>query len=821
MRHKFWIPIAFFALLLLPACGEDSPTDDGGNTPPPPNDMSESLAEYWDAQDDMTEALFTLNTLMDDIESAIDRGVRSQDQMDEVEDYIDDYVAQSVVAAAKFEALIDLEDDIVPYGDRGMFTNFVGGVCKGVFNAAKNGVVSSGQMVRSGWRLFSGSHTMREVLSAPDSGIPLVSNWAQDLQRSNQRRNDYIAFEIESGDTNEGNVPYDELEGSTAQEKANAYRNLPADHPIKKEAHRNFLLWSEDGWEDCLKTLKDASKTGVKAYAEAVSGSGELAEIGDQLTSTGQEPDAKAVVTPEIKNVETSAPIAEPQIMIISKRDQPESDPKIVVLAGIDPEFEVELPEGSYDIITIADEYVRAAEIGLEVITDQATGFLAELMVFASNSLVIESVTATPDVAGFGETVSCSASAASTIGSSLSFDWEITGGAFSAFSQSGHTCSFKPNEEYVYTVTVTVTDDFGTEKSKSTSVTATPVEIDVIDFTIASEVIVDNEFNPGEQLVLNLDIRNSSDSDLTGDIYMTAESGITFPSGTINGVFIASDATVTKQITVLLPVDYSSDSGVITFHYVTADVDIYQDLEFDVDFYVEINAITSPVTERILNVSGRVANPSLASAHLVIDGDYEQLYEVALTSGIFSQQIIVEASAEEEDHVITILADSGSWHEEDTQAFSSQVPPAGFRVTLTWDTGGTDVDLWVTDPFGTKCYFGNRFVEASGLTLDVDNTSGYGPENISSEAPPSGLYLVQVHYWSDHNSEEAIGSNCSIVIREHEGTEDETVRYYSGYLGDSGDIWTVTTLDVGTRSGFSGEPIDEYGFIDPASLPAK
>jgi hypothetical protein len=148
---------------------------------------------------------------MDNIETAIDRGIRSQDQMDEVEDYIDDYVAQSVVAAAKFEALIDLEDDIVPYGDRGMFTNFVGGVCKGVFNAAKNGVVSSGQMVRSGWRLFSGSHTMREMLSAPDSGIPLVSNWAQDVQRSAQRRNDYIAFEIESGDTNEGNVPYDEL----------------------------------------------------------------------------------------------------------------------------------------------------------------------------------------------------------------------------------------------------------------------------------------------------------------------------------------------------------------------------------------------------------------------------------------------------------------------------------------------------------------------------------------------------------------------------------------------------------------------------------
>ena len=391
----------------------------------------------------------------------------------------------------------------------------------------------------------------------------------------------------------------------------------------------------------------------------------------------------------------------------------------------------------------------------------------------------------------------------------------------SSLNKSGHTCSFKPNDEAEYTVTVTVTDDFGTEKSKSTNVTATPVEIDVIDFTILNEDFDDGAFNPGEDVSIQLQIKNSSDSDMTGDIYMTGEAGITVPNGTYDDVFIASGTTVNRDIMIHLPVDYSTSSGVITFHYVTSEVEIYQDLEFDVDFFVEINAITSPVVDRILTITGRVANARLATAHLVIDGDYEQLYEVPLVYGIFTQQVIVEASTEEEDHVITILADSGSWHEEDTQSFTSQVPPTGFRVTLTWDTGDTDVDLWVTDPFGTKCYFGNRFVEASGLSLDVDDTSGYGPENISSASPPEGAYLVQAHYWSDHNSEEAIGSNCSIVIREHEGTEEETVRYYSGYLADSGDVWTVTTLDVGTRSGSSGEPIDEYGFIDPASLPAK
>ena len=820
MKQRLWIPIALFALLLLPACGEDSPTDT--NNPPPANEgMSDALEGYWGAQDDVTESLLALNTIMANISAAIDRGPRDQEQMDVVAGYVDDYVAQSAVAAANFDALLLLEDQIVPYGDRGAFTNLVSGVCRGVYNTGKNMVVSSGQMVRTGWRVMSGSHTMREALGAPDSGIPLVSGWAQDLQRTTQRRNDYISQSIAAGDSQDGSIPYDQISGSTPEEKAQNFRNLPEDDPIKKEAHRNFLLWSPNGWQDCLTTLKDATKTGVKGYAGAVSGSEALVEVTEQLVTTNQSPEAKAIVTPVIEDKDTSVPIAGPKTMIISKRNQPEGEPKIVVLEGVDPEFELELPQGQYDIITIADEYIRSAELGLQVIADQATGFLAELMEFASNSLIIESISATPGVAAIGETVTCSANAASTIGRSLAFTWEVTGGVVNALSPSGHTCTFQPGEGAEYTVTVSVSDADRTVRSLSTTVIATPVEIDVTSFSIAAEQIVDDAFNPGEQLTLDLQIANSSDSDMTGDVFVTGAGGITVPFGTHDAVFVASGEAITRQITIQLPADYSADTGRLTFHYQTADVVIAQDLEFAVDFYVEVDPITSPVTDRILRVTGRVANPLLASAHLVIDYDYEQLYEIALVSGTFSQDVIVEASAEEEDHTITILADSGSRHAEDSQSFTSQVPPTGFRVTLTWDTGGTDVDLWVTDPFGTKCYYAHAYNSESGLGLDVDDTDGYGPENISSDTPPPGAYLVQVHYYSDHDSENAIGTSCNIVIREHEGTEDEIVRGYSGFLGDTGDVWTVTTIDVGIPARSSDEVGDSHGFINSDTLPAK
>lgn len=78
------------------------------------------------------------------------------------------------------------------------------------------------------------------------------------------------------------------------------------------------------------------------------------------------------------------------------------------------------------------------------------------------------------------------------------------------------------------------------------------------------------------------------------------------------------------------------------------------------------------------------------------------------------------------------------------------------------------------------------------LSLDVDDVNGYGPENITTPSVIPGDYLVQVHYYSDHDSENAIGTNSVVVIRKG---EQNPVNYY-GYLSDSGDLWDVTVLHL-------------------------
>ncbi|MGZ5790570.1 MAG: YfaP family protein, partial [Burkholderiaceae bacterium] len=73
-------------------------------------------------------------------------------------------------------------------------------------------------------------------------------------------------------------------------------------------------------------------------------------------------------------------------------------------------------------------------------------------------------------------------------------------------------------------------------------------------------------------------------------------------------------------------------------------------------------------------------------------------------------------------------------------------PQARLRVVLSWDSDGTDLDLHVVSPDGEHVFYGNR-VAANGSALDVDVTTGYGPEIFASVVPPKGVYHVYVNYY--------------------------------------------------------------------------
>ncbi|MBQ8679762.1 MAG: DUF2135 domain-containing protein [Treponema sp.] len=71
------------------------------------------------------------------------------------------------------------------------------------------------------------------------------------------------------------------------------------------------------------------------------------------------------------------------------------------------------------------------------------------------------------------------------------------------------------------------------------------------------------------------------------------------------------------------------------------------------------------------------------------------------------------------------------------------------RVILTWNTDDCDVDLWVTDCDGEKCFYGNPITRKGGR-MSWDFTQGYGPEEFCIKTAPGGKLKIEANYFGNH-----------------------------------------------------------------------
>jgi len=76
--------------------------------------------------------------------------------------------------------------------------------------------------------------------------------------------------------------------------------------------------------------------------------------------------------------------------------------------------------------------------------------------------------------------------------------------------------------------------------------------------------------------------------------------------------------------------------------------------------------------------------------------------------------------------------------------------PVDIRVVLSWDTNDTDIDLWVTDPTGEKCFYSNKRTAIGGYNTN-DFTGGYGPEMFVLKNAGKGKYKIQANYYGSSN----------------------------------------------------------------------
>lgn len=108
------------------------------------------------------------------------------------------------------------------------------------------------------------------------------------------------------------------------------------------------------------------------------------------------------------------------------------------------------------------------------------------------------------------------------------------------------------------------------------------------------------------------------------------------------------------------------------------------------------------------------------------------------------------------------------------------------QFTIHWNTDSTDIDLWVVEPEGERCFYGHRETSGGGK-LFWDTTTGYGPELYQRAQGGKGVFDVLIHYYGNNSARLSVPTSV-LLVRDRDcfGPEDGyTRRFQMRLLPDS------------------------------------
>jgi uncharacterized protein YfaP (DUF2135 family) len=206
----------------------------------------------------------------------------------------------------------------------------------------------------------------------------------------------------------------------------------------------------------------------------------------------------------------------------------------------------------------------------------------------------------------------------------------------------------------------------------------------------------------------------------------------------------------------------------------------------------------------VIDLVGTVSDSSVTSGRLEVNGVAQ---DISVTGSSFSAKVILRSG----DNTIYIeVTNSLGQKGCKVIAIRSTTAATTISVTLTWNLPQTDVDLYVIQPDLEVAWYNHKTTTIGGR-LDVDNTSGFGPENYflssaENDTVLSGVYSIGVHYYDDHQADgetpvRPVGWAVDILL--NEGTPSESRQHFSGTLsnanssnhipGSSGPDWATAT----------------------------
>jgi hypothetical protein len=116
------------------------------------------------------------------------------------------------------------------------------------------------------------------------------------------------------------------------------------------------------------------------------------------------------------------------------------------------------------------------------------------------------------------------------------------------------------------------------------------------------------------------------------------------------------------------------------------------------------------------------------------------------------------------------------------------------RVTISWNTDATDVDLWIIEPDGEKCFYQHNKTKHGG-ELSQDMTQGYGPERYHANKAQKGTYRIIVHYFAVNPNLIAGETYVNVTVTRFAGTEQETTERHTVILKKRGEEVEVCRVE--------------------------
>ena len=114
------------------------------------------------------------------------------------------------------------------------------------------------------------------------------------------------------------------------------------------------------------------------------------------------------------------------------------------------------------------------------------------------------------------------------------------------------------------------------------------------------------------------------------------------------------------------------------------------------------------------------------------------------------------------------------------------------RIVLTWDTDLTDMDLWVTEPSGEKCFYSHALTTIGGM-ISKDFTGGYGPEEYLTRRALAGEYRIQANFYGSRSQSLTGPTTLQATVITNFGRPNEQRQALTVRLAGAKDV-----VDVGT-----------------------